>query len=959
MSRLPNNINDPYRNLGRLGEGTATATTNRQNSNSDNQSYSSLADGAPPNYFQGQPSAIASNNNYASLALSGSSYYNNFGENNYSNWNISDGDLNRRGSNYSSIGTTYEQQQQQPVTTTWVMEQPNSTTSNMMYASQTSNGGQIPVTWNVEPPNSVSQQYTQSYLPPSQQQQSRQNSYAQLGQSRQMMFNATTTHPLHYANNSYQVIQPSAHPPPPPQKTIAIPPPPPPPPPRQNEPSNQTLNNPQMKQPAPSTNQTQKQESSNQKRRRDEMIQNQEKNNHPKKWQPPKKADDLKWNPPKKAEEQSRNHPTTESFDANISAAKWQPPKPGDLKWKPPKKSDEKKPVLQEQQHQVKQQNTNATTESFNANVTVKWHPPKMPEEKKPQLQQEQLDASAPNHPITESLDASVSAINALTALESKWTAPPSNNNKDKKPLSNRQKRRKRTRANKKNKKEEENGNGSLNDAVELIGEWIDVNPDPNPVIDLTGDENEFPPLNVTEAASAAREYNDVPLEQMSKSQLTTYAAVLSRAVDDRDYAVEEAAQYLNSSKSDSAGGDMDISEDEIEVTAVKPAPTMPLQEACQSQQLNSATTEKPADVGIKSHESQQTVSNNPADEKERYRLRLEELRAKKKIADAKLRLAKKKLALGSDDNIATSPLLHKSSESSDQETQGNSLTMLRPSSDSTLPDLTAVRMLSSLLVNVKMIAEPRDKVRYVRSVYQDSSGDESVEKVQVVDPPPEAAAAPPPPPVEKPTTVPDAEELKQKLHLAKLRLELKKKTIALKKKQSEAAPAVANSSNSETANEADVHAAQGIAQQATEVNSEASNTYGQVSSSTVAVDSSNDNATSEESKAARIEELRRRQKELKQSNEVSNLKNLVQRQREILRVKGLELADSSTQLQACINEIKSKEESLAASENKIEDLNHRKRIMEGMIIRATEKLMAARRNLKEKQKQEANAPGA
>ena len=82
-------------------------------------------------------------------------------------------------------------------------------------------------------------------------------------------------------------------------------------------------------------------------------------------------------------------------------------------------------------------------------------------------------------------------------------------------------------------------------------------------------------------------------------------------------------------------------------------------------------------------------------------------------------------------------------------------------------------------------------------------------------------------------------------------------------------------------------------------------------------VDSNYNNAnasTSEEDKTSQIEELRRRQKELKQSNEVSNLRNLVQRQREILRVNGKELRDSSTQLHSGVSEMKLKQEKLAAS---------------------------------------------
>jgi hypothetical protein len=182
------------------------------------------------------------------------------------------------------------------------------------------------------------------------------------------------------------------------------------------------------------------------------------------------------------------------------------------------------------------------------------------------------------------------------------------------------------------------------------------------------------------------------------------------------------------------------ISDGEIEVIDVKPAPVVvPFHEVY--------------DVGIESNQNQQLDCNDkPPDVKERYRLRLEELRAKKKLVNAKLLLAKKKRALGGDD-IAASSLQHK--------TQGNARKMLRPLSDSTLLDLTAVRMLNNLLLNVKMIFEPRDKVRYVRSVYQDSSDDESVEEDNVAAQPPPS----PPPPVQKPAPVQEAVRNFVKVH--------------------------------------------------------------------------------------------------------------------------------------------------------------------------------------------------
>ena len=273
---------------------------------------------------------------------------------------------------------------------------------------------------------------------------------------------------------------------------------------------------------------------------------------------------------------------------------------------------------------------------------------------------------------------------------------------------------------------------------------------------------------------------------------------------------------------------------------------------------------------------------------------------------------------------------------------------MLRPLSDTIVSDLTAVRMIGSLVVNVNLITGPRDKVRYVHSVYDDSSSDD------------ESDPGPKDPPIEdvKPlasdvdSSKKASESLKQKLHLAKLRLELKKKELALKKKQSEAP--VKNLNSSEAAPAVD----QSVSTENTEINATTNDQVSTINKDDeakppAAIDSNNNNScapTLEEQKAAQIEELKRRQKELKQSNEVSNLRNLVQRQREILRVKGKELTDSSAQLQSCISEIKTKQEQLTMSEKRQEEMTHRKRIMEGMILRATDKLMTARRNLQEKQ---------
>jgi hypothetical protein len=113
---------------------------------------------------------------------------------------------------------------------------------------------------------------------------------------------------------------------------------------------------------------------------------------------------------------------------------------------------------------------------------------------------------------------------------------------------------------------------------------------------------------------------------------------------------------------------------------------------------------------------------------------------------------------------------------------------------------------------------------------------------------------------------------------------------------------------------------------------------------------------TTAEQKQSKLEELKRRQRKLKQQNKVSNLRNLIHRQRDLLHAQGNELTETSNQLQSCAAEIKSKQSLLEKSEQRLEEMHHRKRIIEGMVLRATDKLMVARKQLNERKTQEATA---
>merc|ERR1711957_897290 len=101
-----------------------------------------------------------------------------------------------------------------------------------------------------------------------------------------------------------------------------------------------------------------------------------------------------------------------------------------------------------------------------------------------------------------------------------------------------------------------------------------------------------------------------------------------------------------------------------------------------------------------------------------------------------------------------------------------------------------------------------------------------------------------------------------------------------------------------------------------------------------------------------KLEQLRHRQKELKQKNDIANLRNLIRRQQSMLEAQGQELRESSTQLESCVTSINSKKALLKESEQKWEEMHHRKRIVEGMVMRATKQLTAARKSLSDRRQQ-------
>ena len=235
------------------------------------------------------------------------------------------------------------------------------------------------------------------------------------------------------------------------------------------------------------------------------------------------------------------------------------------------------------------------------------------------------------------------------------------------------------------------------------------------------------------------------------------------------------------------------------------------------------------------------------------------------------------------------------------------------------LQDISALRNIPTLVIPNVHLTGTDDMVRFVHSVYDLSSEDdcssESDDDNSLSPSPPEAEVT-----LSNDSQKKSHQSLKQQLQLAKLRLEIKRKEQLLLEKKKKA-PEIA----SDTTNDACLESSEGKC---------------------AVIDNGSNLTTSSEDKKVQLEQLRRRQKELKQKNEVSNLKNLINRQRKLLRAKGQEISESSKQLENIERDISSKQNLLDGSNKRLEEMQHRKRIMERMIIKATEKVMTARKAL-------------
>lgn len=503
-----------------------------------------------------------------------------------------------------------------------------------------------------------------------------------------------------------------------------------------------------------------------------------------------------------------------------------------------------------------------------------------------------------------------------------------------------------------------------------------------------------------------------VSLEDVSTSKLKSYAAVLERALDKKNADADQGSSKNQEVHSlDDGHEEMDISDEEDgEDLKLKSKSNQDVQEL---------KPERPAgefeEIAFERSPSDVAKQNSDKSEKEKHSLKLAELRAKAKLARAKLRIAEQKQARG---NI-TRESLDLSSKNGGEVQRSN----YRPTSSPTQfvssfsplpakPSLAAIKICSLVIPDVALTG-PDDEVRFVDSVYsireheeKDDPGANTIihssstkltnsfqitpaqRDTQVVQP----ATA---------TTALSSEEkrkktasLHQQLQLRRLQLEImKKKKEALEKKKKkreslEPLPSVANKGGERLASglmgqhSEELSADEDASSHREEVplkdkskNREEGSLQDENSQSEQSKGGGNNfmvrNSDSAElnlgdpvnvqdqhsdrkqdhaavSGSQTRDQLIRRQKELKEKNEIANLRNLIHRQRDLLQVQGRELTDSSTQLQSCVDNIRTKQESLDQSERRLEEMKKRKRRLERMVLRATEQLITVRKALGE-----------
>lgn len=492
--------------------------------------------------------------------------------------------------------------------------------------------------------------------------------------------------------------------------------------------------------------------------------------------------------------------------------------------------------------------------------------------------------------------DSALDAINALSTLESRWKAPP-------------KKKRNRRKRGKKMRKDNPPTNNNIDVEEIMDNVWIDVedvvkiiNPSRSAKqenIEDSGkdlesfDVMDFPPLK---SETTEEEKTELDLNALDTAELKSYADVLMRAL----------GSGSKNQSSDDEDSKMDIS-DEEESSVDTTAPE---------------TSSKDKAGG-----------GNVRHEKEKRALKLAELKAKAKLANAKLRMAIQRKALGNTAKDAKTSLAATANGRSTPTYTATTHQTKRPwhastsNSSSGLRDISAMLSIHSLSIPDVSLTGSYEMVRFIDSVYDLSSEDDDSSWYEEEDKEVEVALP------NNESQKKSHQSLKQQLQLAKLRLEIKRKEqLLLEKKRNTLVIEQTTDSSS--------------LQSATCLVNISEDCNDSMEGKSKPIDKGSDLTISTQEKTARLEQLKRRQKELKQKNEVSNLKNLINRQRQLLRTQGQELTASSAQLESVVSDITSKQNLLDESKKRQEEMSHRKKIMEGMMLRATEKLMTARKAL-------------
>eukprot|EP00578_Thalassiosira_sp_NH16_P017693 CAMPEP_0181126322 /NCGR_PEP_ID=MMETSP1071-20121207/27558_1 /TAXON_ID=35127 /ORGANISM="Thalassiosira sp., Strain NH16" /LENGTH=931 /DNA_ID=CAMNT_0023211897 /DNA_START=210 /DNA_END=3005 /DNA_ORIENTATION=- len=635
----------------------------------------------------------------------------------------------------------------------------------------------------------------------------------------------------------------------------------------------------------------------------------------------------------------------------------------------------------------------------------------------------------------TATTDSAVNAINALSHLQVRWAAPSADagGNKRKGEGSDETKtqKRRRRRTRRGNRKNGGSGNsvsnnseGSSSDNPVVIleddagkkgtvrgTEWVDVEEGSSIQrrgYDLTSGvkEDGFPPLASKKSEKEKDDALLVTLEDVSTPKLKSYAAILDRALDQKNAdAHQDSSKDQEVHSLDDGDEEMDISDEEDgEDLQPKSKSSQDVQELKPERPAGEfegiASESLPNDVGIASESLPNDVSkrNPEKSEKEKHSLKLAELRAKAKLARAKLRIAEQKKARG---NISRESLDLSSKNGGEGQRNNDRPTRL------------ANIKIGSLVIPDVSLTGPDDEVRFVDSVYkilkhegkEDPGANTIINSTTKVPIPFHITPAQQNSRVVQsaPATVALSSEekrkktasLHQQLQLRRLQLEImKKKKEALEKKKKkeslEPLPSVANKGGKSLASSlkgqhleklctnADTSAQRKEVPfkdmskngdgslQDENIQNEQSKGGGndfmvQNSDSAVLnfgepVNVQNQHSNRKQYNAAvsgshtrvKRDQLIRRQKELKEENEIANLRNLIHRQRDLLQVQGRELTDSSAQLQSCVDNIRTKQESLDQSERRLEEMRKRKRRMERMVLRATEQLITVRKTLGE-----------